>query len=99
MPNTQLVYACSCLTSFCISSGCLPAALASPGQLPFIMAIQAMVVAPVRSQLRAKYGLRAAPSGLGDYVVHCCCNRCAICEEARIIKAERTREMRGGPAM
>ncbi|CAF1321991.1 unnamed protein product [Rotaria sordida] len=49
-----------------------------------------------RKSLRDKYNLREDPS-CGDCLTTLCCDPCALCQEARFLKAQNAKKVFTGP--
>lgn len=81
--NPSAIYCCMCFGAY--------------GLCGLIWLIYSVVsaysrVAPVRTELRRRAGLKAAPCN--DCLVVYCCGPCATCQEARVLKA-----LKAGQAM
>ncbi|XP_073121238.1 uncharacterized protein [Henckelia pumila] len=88
--NALITFCCPCITfgqiaeildygsTSCATSGTLYSLIA------FCFAIPCIISCSYRTKLRAKFGLVESPAP--DWVVHCCCEWCALCQEYRQLK-------------
>ncbi|KAM0940962.1 putative PLAC8 motif-containing protein [Dioscorea sansibarensis] len=88
--NCMMTFCCPCVTfgkiaeiidrgsSSCGASGAIYALIA------VVTGCQCIYSCSYRSKMRALYGLPESPCP--DFLIHCCCEACALCQEYRELK-------------